>query len=241
MNELHKRMLEWIYPRRCPICEQIVLPKGGLICEECYQDLPFVQEPYCMKCGKPVEQEEQEYCFDCQKRKFSYEYGYGMWVYDKKMQRSIAAFKYKHKKEYADFYVMELFRNYENRIRQMQVDLIVPVPMYQSKKRIRGYNQAELLAEGLGKNLGIEVDTTLLIRTKNTVAQKKLNDQERFRNLSGAFAINTKKKYEYTDKHILLIDDIYTTGSTIEVCTKVLQSIGANKVYYLSLCIGKGY
>lgn len=241
MKEIKKHIIELLYPRRCPICEKIVLPKGNLVCKTCYEELPLVTEPYCMKCGKSLEQEEREYCFDCQKREFSYEYGFGLWMYDKKMQKSMAAFKYRHKRENCDFYVQELVKEYESRIHRMQVDAIVPVPMYRNKMRMRGYNQAELLARGLGEALGIEVEPNLLLRTKNTIPQKKLNVQDRMKNLAYAFTINNEIKNHYRNKNILLIDDIYTTGSTIEVCSKMLRLNGVSKVYYISLCIGKGY
>ena len=241
MKLLHSRILDLIYPRRCPICQQIVLPKGALVCGECYAELKLVEEPRCMKCGKPIGQEEREYCYDCQKRQFHYEYGYGMWIYDKKMQHSIAAFKYKNKREYCDFYVSELVRHYKEKILRMEVDVLVPVPIHTKKLRKRGYNQAALLAEGVGKQLGIPVESELLLRTKNTLPQKALDDRERFRNLLEAFQINNQLNFDYMDKKVLLIDDIYTTGSTNEVCTNVLLGAGVERVYYISLCIGKGY
>lgn len=241
MKEIHSKILDFIYPRRCPVCQEIIMPKGELVCADCYLELKLVKDPRCMKCGKPIDQEEKEYCFDCQKRQFHYEYGYGMWVYDEKMQHSIAAFKYKNKREYGDFYVSELLRHYQEKIRRMEVDVIVPVPVHAKKLRKRGYNQAALLAKGVGDALGIAVETNLLVRTKNTLPQKTLDDRERFRNLSEAFGINPNVKFDYMDKKVLLIDDIYTTGSTIEVCTNVLLAAGVGKVYYISVCIGRGY
>lgn len=218
-----------------------MIPKGALICKECYEEVELVTDPRCMKCGKPVEKEETEYCFDCQKRTFHYEYGFGMWVYTKKMEHSISAFKYKNKKEYGEFYVSELVKHYERQIQRMEVAVIVPIPVHPKKRRSRGYNQAELLAKGLGEQLGIPVESNLLLRTKNTLPQKTLNDRERFQNLSDAFQINEALQMKYQGKRILLLDDIYTTGSTIEVCTNVLLRAGVQKVFFVSVCIGKGF
>ncbi len=238
---LYKSVLELIYPKRCPICEKIVIPKGAFICEECYGKLQWVNAPYCMKCGKPIESPYKEYCYDCENKNFHYEYGYGMWIYDENMRRSIVGFKYKNRREYAEFYVRELLSHYGEKIRRMDVDVIVPVPVHKKRYRKRGYNQAAILAKGLGAGLGIEVEENLLIRCKYTMPQKSLNDKERLHNLEKAFQINKKLKLKYEHKKVLLIDDIYTTGSTIEACTNVLLCAGIEKVFFVSLCIGKGY
>ena len=234
-------VLEVLYPKRCPICEGIVLPKGAFVCEKCYEALQWVNAPYCMKCGKPMEDETREYCHDCQNKSFHYEYGYGMWVYDENLRKSMVGFKYKNKREYAEFYIHELITHYEEKIRRMNVDVIIPVPIHRRRYRQRGYNQAALLATGLGKALNIHVEEELLLRTRYTMPQKNLDDKERQKNLKKAFLINRSTKYDYVGKKILLIDDIYTTGSTIEVCTNVLLQAGVSKVYFVSLCIGKGY
>lgn len=123
-------------------------------------------------------------------------------------------------------------------IRQWDVDVIMPVPMYKGKERVRGYNQAALLAGGLGRRMGVAVDCTGLVRVRKTRPMKELNDVERFHNLENAFKIRPNViKYN----HILLVDDIYTTGATIDACTAVLKAAGAKKVYYVSLCIGNGF
>ncbi|MDO5519582.1 MAG: ComF family protein [bacterium] len=238
---LYKRMIELIYPQRCPICEKIVLPKGAFICSECYKKLQWVNAPYCMKCGKPIESECKEYCYDCENKNFHYEYGYGMWIYDENLRRSIVGFKYKNRREYADFYIQQLVLHYREKINRMQVDVIAPVPVHRRRYRQRGYNQAAILAEGLGKELEYAVEDQLLVRSKYTAPQKTLNDKERFLNLEKAFKVNKKRISEYVGKRVLLVDDIYTTGSTIEACTNVLLQAGVSKVYFISLCIGKGY
>ena len=235
-----KLILDLLYPKRCPICENIVIPKGNLICRACYEGLPFVKEPCCAKCGKPLGNMEKEYCYDCEKRTFHYERGYGLWTYDKQMKNSISAFKYRGKREYADFFGQQLLLRYETWIRFIGIEVIIPVPIHSKKLRTRGYNQAGILAEivGAGTNLPVE---EVLERCINTRPQKVLDNRERIYNLQNAFRINSKKNFCVKGKKILLIDDIYTTGSTIEVCTNALLKEGAEKVYFLCLCIGKGY
>ncbi len=158
--------------------------------------------------------------------------------YDSLMRESIGRFKYKNRREYADFYVQELLRTCKEAVKSWGVELLVPVPLHKSRRKLRGFNQAELIARGLGRELGLPVSSELLLRTRKTVAQKELNDQERRANLKNAFQV---AKNKVSPKKILLIDDIYTTGSTIDAAAAVLLDHGAEKVYFLSISIGRGY
>lgn len=147
-------------------------------------------------------------------------------------------FKYKNKREYADYYAEEAAGLYEKWVRMHGIEAIVPIPMYDAKKRARGYNQAEVFAKKLGAQLGIPVDCRLIKRVKNTIPQKELNDRQRKDNLKGAFQLRTNiVKY----KKLLLVDDIYTTGSTIDAAAETLQAAGVEHIYFICICIGEGY
>ena len=117
-------------------------------------------------------------------------------------------------------------------------DIITYVPMYRKKEHARGYNQAKLLAEKISSLTGIKCVSTL-IRTKNTTPQSMLDKHERMNNISGAININNEFRTILQDKSILVIDDILTTGSSLNECAKILKSNGANKVYGLCLCAVK--
>ena len=240
---MFRTILDIIYPVRCPVCGEIVVPKGELICKVCQEKLVYISEPRCKKCSKPIELDEKEYCSDCERKSFHFDRGYAVWVYDDVMKQSIANFKYRNKKEYADFYVREMLRVYKDKIQKRSPDAIVPVPIHISKYIDRGYNQADILARGLGKELQIPVLSDMLLRSKKTLPQKKLDDKERLRNLMKAFQLNEKlvATYPKSTSRILLVDDIYTTGSTIEACTNVLKSSGVKEIDFIVLCIGKGY
>lgn len=240
---LFDKIVNLIYPRRCPICDGIVVPKNEKICPICKDQLNYIKEPRCKKCSKPIHQEEQEYCFDCTTKNYHFIKGYSVWVYDKNMKKSIAAFKYHNKKEYGAFYIEEILRLYSGEIREINPDAIIAIPIHKSKRNIRGYNQAEIIAEGISKELSIPLLYHTLKRNRKTLPQKVLNDKERLKNLQGAFDFSEK---EIKNKHInlnkvMLIDDIYTTGSTIEVCTNILLQQGVTEVYFLCICIGKGF
>ncbi len=236
-------LLDILYPRRCPVCSEIIDCRGELSCMDCRTKLIPVAEPKCSRCGKPIESEQKEYCYDCERRKHYFERGFSLWLYNQDMQKSMAAFKYKGRQEYAAFYIDELLKKYGKAMKDISPDVLVPVPIHRNKKLIRGYNQAEVLADRLGERLHIPVLSELLIRTKETLPQKELNDRERFRNISEAFAFSHKERSRYKHKlqRVLLVDDIYTTGSTIDACAKILKANGIDEVYFASICIGKGY
>lgn len=233
-------MLDYIYPRRCPVCGGIVVPKGKKVCDTCTETFQVIKQPRCMKCSKPVEQEEQEYCYDCSNNSFHYTKGLALWVYDKNVKKSIADFKYHNRKEYSSYYVQEIMNHLSKDIIKLAPDLLVPVPLHKRKLKERGFNQAYLLAKGIAENLRIPVSGDYLLRVHKTRAQKQLNDKERTNNMSGAFCINPMIEASKHDR-VMLVDDIYTTGSTIDECAKVLLDSGTKEVYFVSLSIGKGY
>ncbi len=240
---MFQQLLDILYPVRCPVCREIVVPKGQRICTACKDKLQVIGEPRCMKCGKPVEQEEQEYCRDCARKEFNFIRGWSVWIYDAAMKKSIADFKYQSKKENAKFYIEELLRLYGDTILRLAPDALVPVPVHKHKYRERGYNQADILAKGIGKELDIPVLSNLLIRSRKTLPQKQLNDKERLRNLKEAFSFNGMEADMFCKKinRVLLVDDIFTTGSTMEACTNLLMEHGIDEVFFITLCIGKGY
>ena len=244
MGSISEVILDLIYPRRCPVCMDIVVPKGNKICPLCRGKLIYINEPRCKKCSKAIVDVEQEYCYDCSKRKLSYEKGYSLFEYDGVMKRSISEFKFHSKKEYADFYIEELNAKYGTWMKSLALDALIPVPIHSDKRKQRGFNQAEILAKGISKSIEIPVYNNILIRNKNTTPQKLLDNIERVKNLKNAFAVSDEfmeaKELSFL-KRVMLIDDIYTTGATIDICAKVLKSIGVNEVYFMTVCIGKGY
>lgn len=229
-------LLRLLYPPRCPICDGIVEEDGG-ICPECRKKVIWVGEPVCKKCGKPLLNQRAEYCHDCGRKRHSFVQGKALWVYEGKARESVCRFKYQNKREYGEAYAREIAGQYGHWIASRGVEAIVPVPLHRKKRRIRGYNQAEILARNLGALLGIPARADLLVRTRNTAPQKTLNDTERKNNLKGAF-ISTKNVVQL--KHILVVDDIYTTGSTVDAVSSVLLDAGAAKIFVCCISIGRG-
>lgn len=232
-------LLDALFPRRCPVCEDIVMPKGELICPSCLGRFSFVKSPVCLKCGKEVFSPSMEYCFDCSRHPHSFEYGFAMINYNEISSHAMAAVKYRNRREYLDFFAAEAAERFGDRLRGIGADCLIPVPVHPSRLRKRGFNQAEVLAEKLSNRLEIPVCNNLLCRNKKTEAQKELNPQERLKNLEQAFAAKQDIGLDVPER-VILIDDIYTTGSTLEACSRALKQAGVKKVYFFSVCIGQG-
>ena len=190
-----------------------------------------------MHCGKPLEDETEEYCADCRKRKSYITQGKALWLHRDPVPAAVYRFKYKNRRSYGKVFAREMVEQYEKQIGRWQVREIIPVPLHRSKRRERGYNQAEILAEEIGALTGIPVRKDVLFRIRKTVPQKKLDTEGRKKNLQGAFAVSGKWR---PVKNVLLVDDIYTTGSTVEHAAKVLRKAGAENVYFLTISIGQG-
>ena len=190
-----------------------------------------------MKCGREIESDEEEYCRDCLLKKKTYLRGFPLFKYVPPITDSIAAFKYGDRQEYAEFYGEEIVRRFGKQFEELDIECIVPVPLNKRKLKKRGYNQAGLVAKVIGRLLDIPVDEDMIIRTSYTLPQKELDDIERARNLKNAFAPNTDSGAmgETVPESVLLVDDIYTTGATIETCTGICHKIGVKRVYYTSI------
>lgn len=227
---------ELLFPRRCPVCDRPVKPAGALICRECEKKLSYVEEPVCMKCGKALRRKEQEYCFDCAHKKQEYDRGISLYHYGS-IRKTVYRFKYGGRQEYAAFLGGEMARRLGGQILAWKPDALVPVPLHKKRLQKRGYNQALLLARQLGGQLGVPVAEDWILRVKNTVPQKLLDGRERQNNLKKAFIIG---KNDVKLNTIVIIDDIYTTGSTVNEIALLCRQHGVKRVYFAALSIGSG-
>jgi len=235
-NSISEKALNVLYPRRCPACHEISTPRGALICDDCRPSFSRVKQPFCLRCGKEIGLANRELCYDCAARPKKFEQCVSLFNYNDTARESMAYFKYRGRQEYADYYIEEMLRSYGDTLRRMQLQLILPVPVHRTRLLERGYNQAELLAKRLGQALEVPVVTDLLVRNKQTQAQKKLNPAAREQNLADAFACTGDLK---GIDRLLLVDDIYTTGSTLSACAGVLKAAGAKKVFCCTVCTGR--
>lgn len=237
-----QKILDIVFPKRCPICGKAKKRKESRVCKECQSKVTIITEPVCKRCGKPVAGVQSEYCFDCDGKEMSYDRGYAVWIYDKYMKASLAQFKYSGRREYSEYYVREVLYHLGSTLLSLDVDAIIPVPLHKEKQRFRGFNQAQILAEGIANGLHKSVYSDVLLRKRNTRPQKGLDDKARRANVNRAFVLSEKGKTVcHSWESVLLVDDIYTTGATINACARELKENGVKEVYSICLCIGKDF
>lgn len=224
-----------LYPPRCLLCYELLEDGEQTICSHCAAVLPEIAEPICLKCGKAIDNDGMEYCSDCREHPHLFEYGRALFSYTKEVQEAIVRYKYKNQRGYAAWFGDMMAKRFAEEIWQMQAQVLVPVPLYIKKERVRGFNQAELLARVIGERCGLPVQK-LLKRRRKTEAQKELGYEDRLANLEGSFQII--EPGEEMPEAVILVDDIYTTGSTVDACAAVLKKAGVKRVYFLAVAIG---
>ena len=227
-QQLGEWLLQILFPRRCPVCDGIVRPAGKKICGKCVGRLRKIEVPWCMRCGKKL-QEEAQYCPECRER--TYVRGRALYEYASAAP-SIYRFKYGNRREYGAYFGEEMAEELGSFIRKVEPDGLIPIPLHWKRLRSRGYNQAQILAEEIGRLLQIPVYSKLLKRGRNTVPMKKLNGAERQNNLKRAFNVAGN---DVKLKRVIIVDDIYTTGTTIEEAARVLKKAGVEEVYFVTL------
>lgn len=178
--------------------------------------------------------EEEEYCPDCAAGHREFDQGRGIFLYDNKMKASLMKYKYFGSREYGQFYAKAMYTFAGKTIAKWKPDVLISVPLHPKKLRKRGFNQAGYLAKLLSGYTGIPFEEHLVRKTRETRAQKKLDAGARRKNLQDAFEASDRVK----GLTLLVIDDVYTTGSTMDAMAGCLKKKGADKVYFLTVCIG---
>ena len=230
MKQIKEKFLNILYPPRCPACNGILESGSRTICPECEKTFHPVTEDYCLKCGKPVG-ETEEYCEECLRKDRKFTRGRGVFLYNAQMKQSLLRYKYYGSREYGKYYAEAICRYAGTDIRNWRPDVIVPVPLHKRKKRMRGFNQAADLACRTGEILQIPVSENIVVKAKETRSQKKLDAEERKRNLQDAF----RTVCPVNGLRILVMDDVYTTGSTVEAMAECLLESGASDVFFVTL------
>ena len=228
-------LLRLLYPNTCPLCGRVTRER---VCPACADAVRPIGEPICKKCGKPVRDEQAEYCRDCSRVRHYFDEGRALWLHRGQAAWSVYQFKFHNRRIYAGFYASEMARVHGAYVRRRCVCLIIPIPLGRRKRRRRGFNQAEVLAGELSGRLQVPMDAAHLVRRRDTVPQKSLDPAARRENVRGIFAWTG---CSLEGRNVLLVDDIYTTGSTLDSAARTLKKAGAEKVYFLTISIGQGY
>ncbi len=234
---LIKSLLSLIFPLECRICKK-TLEAGNLtyICPECFAKIRFIEEPYCYKCNKPFGSHGTPWnriCQDCRIREHYFKRVHALGRYEGVLREAILLLKYERVKTLIPVLGELLLKYCQENLEMSNFDLLLPVPLFRSKKKEREFNQAEAFARIIGKHFSLPVSNGNLLRIRNTRGMSNLNPEERRRNVRDAFLVS--KKEEIENKKILLIDDICTTAATVDECSKVLLTAGAKEITVLTL------
>ncbi len=245
LKKIRRYMTDVFFPRQCPVCKEALpfsadpkLPLSALICRDCICELSFINGPVCKKCGKELSEANQNVglCNDCQKHIRLFSKNVSVLNYTSIEREILADLKYRGKREYAEPLALIAAMYLEKSQSLPPIDVVVAVPVHKERLKKRGYDQAALLARAIAGRMGLRFRGDILIRSSATKAQKELGYEDRILNLQHAFSACIESDKEF--KRILIVDDIYTTGATLEICTEALLQAGAKEVY--GCCIASG-
>lgn len=229
INKGLELVLELIYPPKCISCEDIIpLKNERWICSNCKHLFNYIEGYICKSCGTKVDKENKK-CVDCIEANNLFTQNIPIFLYEDIIQDIIYKFKYGRK----SYIGKGLGTIMVNRLLLTSsifydIDYIVPIPIHKNRLKTRGFNQSEIIAKEISKATSIPMVRNLIFRIKDTKPQSKFSPLGRKNNLKDAFIVN--KKYNLSSKKVLLIDDIYTTGITLNSCSQVLYKSGADEV-----------
>lgn len=227
-----KTLLDLFFPKTCPGCGKIA-SSHELFCPDCNKALAFIRPPLCPICGTPLKSGQSHVCGPCLKEPPFFKAGRSCAIYDGPLRNAIAHFKYQGITALAKPLSMIMINTLSSFIKKASVDLILPIPLHIKRLRQRGFNQALLLANELGKKFELPTGRSVLKKVKETLPQVGLSRAERRKNVRGSFRVISPE--DMKDKSILLVDDVFTTGTTVNECSKVLIKAGAKDVFVVTL------
>ena len=226
-----------LYPARCPGCDDILPGASGMgvFCESCRGEVVLAHDRICFRCGKPIISAVDDLCRDCKSKEPAIVMGRGAFVYTGPMKLAMYRLKYSGRRSYVRGLARIAYTLHHKWFDSLGIQAVIPIPMYENKKRQRGYNQAEVFAEAISVYLSVPVYPEVLRRVRNTAPQKGLDRQMRQKNLENAFKIaQSGVKFDC----VLLVDDIYTTGATINEAARVLGEGFGCRVFSFCICMG---
>ncbi len=236
LRQAWQGVLDLVFPPRCAVCHK----PGTWLCNQCLADFPHLPSSVCRVCGRPGQ--ASELCHSCRQAPLSIDGIRSVLLFEAGARQAIHQFKYGNCQPLATP-LAQLMADYW-RTHPLPADIIIPVPLHIARERERGYNQASLLARALGAMIQLPVLGSVLVRARPTRAQVELSAAERRVNMEGAFACvapagraaarksgRTGIDTSVHQQRVLLIDDVCTTGATLEACSVALQAAGAVSVW----------
>ncbi|MDR2158086.1 MAG: ComF family protein [Holosporaceae bacterium] len=233
-NFIHK-FLSFIenicFPITCCSCGAFVDSEG--LCPECWKKIKWIDNPKCKICGTPFELDIEAVCAECLRKRPHFDEAVSVMEYDDFSKGMILRFKHGDTTYISRQLATWIYRAAENVIKN--ADIIIPVPIHFFKRLKRKYNQSELLALELKKLSGISYEPRILRKNKHTPQQEGLSRIMRLKNVNGSFGVNSQYSDLLRGRTVVLVDDVLTTGATVNECSKILKKHGAIKVTVLTV------
>ncbi len=235
-------LVDWLYPPRCRACRGRIAGRDSeYFCSACWSQIRLVSHPLCTVCGRPFldASGDDHLCGVCLSRAPRFVSARAWACYPREeiaedpLRQVVQKFKYGRKVSLGKSLGQLMAWGCREFLNERRVDTIIPVPLHPKRLRWRGFNQSVLLARQVSRAYGLPMDPFVLVRDKETSAQTQLSEEERRKNVRGAFSVQSAASLN--GKTILLVDDVYTSGATVNECSRVLMQAGAKKVSVLTL------
>jgi ComF family protein len=232
-------ILDFVYPQSCPICRKPLARDENQVCHECWGTMTILPNSFCPYCKSFFEDEnsvDEHHCLYLSRpedRLIPAVRSLG--TFDDHYQTLIHRFKYGKNLPLGRRLAKRLGQSVSEMESFADYDLVVPVPLHRARYRERGFNQSEVLAEGVAESTGVSLATGALRRKKNTRDQTYLNALQRAENVKDAFAVKESDRID--GKTIILVDDVMTTGATLNECARTLLSAGAVDIFAATLAV----
>lgn len=228
-------VFQFFLPPQCPCCERFSEEGKQGFCSNCLSQIRWIEPPFCSICGIPFISREVEThpCGACVTHRKYFTIARALGAFEGSLQEAIHRWKYEGKTYLTPFFADWMAEGLNRHWEPGSLDLLIPVPLHTRRLRGRGFNQALLLVRELSRRTGIPYRKSILQKKKSTIPQVKLSGVEREKELRGTFHVIGKE--ELSGLSVLLIDDVYTTGATVNECSKVLLRGGAKRVDVLTL------
>ena len=232
-------LISVIFPAGCRICDDLLVDARRVpCCDTCLASFQPIPQPFCETCGRPLpgltmRELERNLCPVCRDRTYAFECARSFAVYKGALVRAILLLKFEQVEALGSWFAGRLAEIALGEGKAMAADVVVPVPLHRERERERGYNQAAQLSKSLAKRLRLPHHSALLMRTRARPNKRILTLEERWQSVRGAFA--TRPGSQVDNLRVLLVDDVFTTGATLDACARALREAGAKSVIGLTV------
>lgn len=235
MHSLIERWFQFFLPSQCHCCGTFLEEDEQGFCPDCLSKIRWIEPPFCIRCGVPFLSPEvgDHHCGACLTGRKYFTMARAVGCYEGPFREAIHRWKYEERNSLTSFLGGKLVEGFWRYWNSNALDLLIPVPLHPIRLRERGFNQALLLVKELSRCTRIPYNTRLLRKKRPTTPQVHLSGREREGEVRGSFHISRTE--EVQGRSILLVDDVYTTGATVNECSKILLRAGAKRVDVLTL------